>query len=209
MKQLLVLGPKGGAGKTTTARNMAVAAVLSGLRVAVLDADRQRTLSRWLERRPDTLPSIQSFEVPMRDIDSAPDPIEDVDLLIVDTPASVEDHPGALKSLIEAADLILLPSGVRGEEMDSLKETLKAVRPFARPMVVLLNGVKPKQVETSAAYRGLAVGVTVAPALIPDLAEVHRTYDVGIGVVELRGAKTADMWWENWRFIADVLGVKQ
>jgi chromosome partitioning protein len=44
MKQLLVLGPKGGVGKTTVVRNLAVAGVLSGLRVIVVDTDRQRTL---------------------------------------------------------------------------------------------------------------------------------------------------------------------
>lgn len=186
---------------------MAVCAVLSGLNVAVLDTDRQRTLSRWLDKRPETLPAIQAFEVPFKDIESAPEPIDGIQLLIIDTPASVEDHPNALRALVSAADLVLLPSGVRGEEMDSLKETLKMVRRFARPMVVMLNGVKPKLVETGAAHRGLSVGVTVAPEMIPDLAEVHRTYDVGIGVVELRGAKTAEQWQVNWRFIADVLGV--
>src|SRR4051812_30135983 len=59
MKQLLVLGPKGGVGKTTVVRNLAVAGVLSGLRVIVVDTDRQRTLSRWVDRRPESLPLIQ------------------------------------------------------------------------------------------------------------------------------------------------------
>ncbi|HEY0837766.1 MAG TPA: ParA family protein [Azospirillum sp.] len=207
MKILLVLGPKGGVGKTTLVRNLAVAAALSGLHVAVLDTDRQRTLSKWLERRPDSLMPIQLYHVPFKDITSAPEAEDGIDLLIIDTPASVEDHPKALRSLVEAATYILLPSGVRGEEMDSLRETLTALRPFQRPMGVVLNATKPQLTETKSAHRALSVGISVAPASLPDLAEVHRTYDAGIGVVELRGAKTAQAMWDIWRYTAEALGI--
>jgi chromosome partitioning protein len=209
MKQLLVLGPKGGVGKTTMVRNLAVCAVLSGYATATLDTDRQGTLTEWHDLRPDSLQPIRNFLFPFREINSAQEPMDDVDLLIIDTPASVEDHPEAMRILVKAADFILLPSGVRGEEMRSLRGTLNALREFGRPMGVVLNIIKPNLTETRAAHRGLSVGVDVASAGLPDLAEVHRTYDAGIGIVEMRGAKAADAMWKIWHFVSDRMGMVQ
>jgi chromosome partitioning protein len=209
MKQLLVLGPKGGVGKTTMVRNLAVCAALSGYATATLDTDRQGTLTDWHELRPDSLQPIRNFHFPFREITSPPESIDGIDLLIIDTPASVEDHAEAMRILVSAADFILLPTGVRGEEMRSLRGTLTALREFSRPISVVLNIIKPNLTETRAARRGLSVGVDVAPAGLPDLAEVHRTYDAGIGIVEMRGAKAAEAMWKIWHFVSERMGMVQ
>lgn len=52
---VVVTSFKGGSGKSTAVTNVAVAAVLAGLRTLVIDADPQRSLSFWLGlRRPGT-----------------------------------------------------------------------------------------------------------------------------------------------------------
>jgi len=51
MLRLLVMSPKGGSGKSTLARTLAPAAALTGLSVAVADADSQKTTLRWLQAR--------------------------------------------------------------------------------------------------------------------------------------------------------------
>jgi chromosome partitioning protein len=206
MKQLLVLGPKGGVGKTTVVRNLAVAGVLSGLRVIVVDTDRQRTLSRWVDRRPESLPLIQHAFIPFKDIEEGFEDDGNYDLMLIDTPASVEDNPQGLRAMIDAADFVLLPSGVSGEDMDSLKETLDALRSTSARQGIVPNATKPRLTETIVAHRTLSAAVDVGP-IIPDLAEVPRTYDAGIGVLELRGAKTADAVWELWNFVAARLGI--
>jgi cellulose biosynthesis protein BcsQ len=48
---ILVCKLKGGAGATTTCRELAVAAVASGLQVALVDLDSQGGLTRWWSRR--------------------------------------------------------------------------------------------------------------------------------------------------------------
>jgi chromosome partitioning protein len=206
MKQLLVLGPKGGVGKTTVVRNLAVAGVLSGLRVIMVDTDRQRTLTRWCERRPESLPLIQHIFYPFKDITEGFEDDDSYDLMIVDTPASVEDNPRGLRAMVDAADFVLLPTGASGEDMDSLKETLDALRATSTHQGIVLNAAKPRLTETIVAHRALSAAVDVGP-VIPDLAEVPRTYDAGIGVLELRGAKTADAVWTLWAFVSERLGI--
>ena len=49
-KILLICKLKGGAGATTTSRELAVAAVAAGLKVALIDLDGQGGLTRWWSR---------------------------------------------------------------------------------------------------------------------------------------------------------------
>jgi chromosome partitioning protein len=88
--------------------------------------------------------------------------------------------------------------------MDSLKETLDALRPTSARQGIVMNATKPRLTETIVAHRTLSAAVDVGP-IIPALAEVPRTYDAGIGVLELRGAKTAEAVWELWNFVASRL----
>ena len=87
---------------------------------------------------------------------------------MIDTPASVEFNLKALGALIKYADYIVIPSGVRGEEMDSLRGVLEMLRTqrTARYCVVF-NGVKPKQIEAVTAQSALAMVPDIDLAPIP------------------------------------------
>jgi len=69
-KWLLVASGKGGSGKTSTGLNMAVYAAHEGLRVVIVDLDRQATLTRWYQRRPNEAPSVTLWAGPMADASS-------------------------------------------------------------------------------------------------------------------------------------------
>lgn len=58
MKTVLIAAQKGGAGKTTLARNLSVAAALDGLRVLCLDLDPQGSLRAWWESRESETPDM-------------------------------------------------------------------------------------------------------------------------------------------------------
>src|SRR5688500_16538439 len=62
MKRVLLTSPKGGCGKTELTKHLAVAAAISGLNVAVVDFDRQRTLTRWWKRRSESMTQIEVYE---------------------------------------------------------------------------------------------------------------------------------------------------
>lgn len=60
MKIISVINLKGGAGKTTTAVNLAGALGVSGLLTAVLDLDEQRSATMWSQRAKDVASHVQN-----------------------------------------------------------------------------------------------------------------------------------------------------
>jgi len=99
MKTIVITAQKGGAGKTTLARNLAVAASHDGREVLCLDLDPQGSLRAWWEGRDADAPS-------MLDRDPAPDMLRatlnaaqaQFDLCIIDTPPAapewLNERPG-------------------------------------------------------------------------------------------------------------------
>jgi chromosome partitioning protein len=57
-RAILIANPKGGAGKTTLSINLAGWLATNGKAVSLLDLDRQKSASKWLARRPASLPAI-------------------------------------------------------------------------------------------------------------------------------------------------------
>jgi chromosome partitioning protein len=63
MRAILVANPKGGAGKTTLATNLAGALAARGEKVFLWDLDRQQSSLNWLALRPAGRPPIQRLDV--------------------------------------------------------------------------------------------------------------------------------------------------
>ena len=103
MYSILVLNPKGGAGKSTLAINLAGFFACWGVRVTIADFDAQATSMDWLAARPASCPVIQGTAV-QTDRLSIRQP---TDYLILDVPSG---HYGDdLLPWIQQADRILIP----------------------------------------------------------------------------------------------------
>lgn len=103
MRVILVHSPKGGSGKTTVSRELAVAAILAGQRAALIDLDPQGTLTGWFGRRQAETPLLLSVPAGF-DVSGLRD--TNLDELLVDTPPG---RPPFLDSLIRQADVVLVP----------------------------------------------------------------------------------------------------
>jgi chromosome partitioning protein len=206
MRLLLVLGPKGGAGKTTLARNLAVCAVATGVRTAILDTDPQGTLAEWWRLRGSDRPRIDLYRESLKDLTEVPTTLDDADLLVIDTPTAIENHLQQTEGLIQAADLVLMPVRPTPEDIRSLVAAMRYVRRINPRAAFVPSQVNVRLKETVIARRKLAGEGDIAPVDIPSLAEVYRTYEQGLGVVEVSGAKAVADFEALWRFVADRLG---
>jgi chromosome partitioning protein len=104
MPVIVVANPKGGAGKSTVATNLAGALARAGHAVMLGDVDRQQSARQWLALRPDNLPEIRGWDVARDDIVRPPKGTTHV---VLDTPAGLHDKK--LDSVLKIADRVLVP----------------------------------------------------------------------------------------------------
>jgi len=207
--RLLIAGPKGGIGKTTLSRNIAVAAALDGLSVATLDLDLQRSLTKWYSKRPDDMVPLTHFEAGMatQDIEDALQGITDFDLLVIDTPPSIEDHPDAFRLLAEAAGLILIPTGQSDDDLDSVRPWMRFVRQTKSEAAFVLNRVNPRARSFTEAKALLVRDGRVCPIEVPTYEDVIFTSSRGIGILELKGGKGSEYIAGVWSFVRAEMGL--
>jgi chromosome partitioning protein len=207
-KRVLVSGPKGGIGKTTLSRNIGVAAALHGLRVATLDLDPQRSLTLWYGKRPDEMAEIAHFQAGMvpKDIREALVGINGYDLLVIDTPPSIEDHPEVFKMLIVVTDLAIIPTGQSSDDVDIVLPWMAFMRRFGVNAWYVLNRVKPRTRGFTEAQTKLLKAGRICAVELPDYEDVQFSASRGLGLLELRNAKGGEHISGIWSFVAQELG---
>ena len=141
MRVVSVMNQKGGAGKTTTAMNVAAAAAESS-DVLLVDVDPQGSAAWWAGRAGDDLPfdfAPESNIANLAKLRELP-----YDLIIVDTPGSLE-KTGVLKEVVKQSDFVILPSEPEALSFQPLLQTVETViRPSGVDFRVLLNKLDPR-----------------------------------------------------------------
>ncbi len=207
-KWLVVASGKGGSGKTSSSLNLAVYAAHEGLKVVAVDLDRQASLTRWYERRPDEAPSLVLWGGGMPDASRAIqeiDALADVDLVVVDTPPGLDDHPDAARLLVEKADFVLVPTTQGTADIDSVVEWMKFLKRERTKSGFLLNKVQ----RTHTRYRTAKLRLNRAGALCPVdvrlLDDIEATHDHGVGVCEIRKSRGAEDFAAVWEYVRQQL----
>jgi len=142
MKTISIVSQKGGAGKTTTALALAVAAVQDGLTVVVVDTDPQTTATKWHDRRTLEQPSVVSCQVSRLPfvLDAARK--EGADLAIIDTP------PRNAEASIEAArvaDVVVIPLRPQINDLETMAAMRDILRIAGEPAAFVLINAAPIQ----------------------------------------------------------------
>jgi chromosome partitioning protein len=199
---VLVSSPKGGGGKTTICRNLAAAAAYSALSVVTADLDPQATLTIWSRRRPKTVPAIPHFKVSWDHADALLDDAEfdNVDVLFIDTPPSIETQPAAFGALLSAADLIVVPTRATFDDAESAAPFLKHLHEEGRPAVAVLNFVKPR-VNINAVKTFLLQAGELCPVEVADRTDYARAGAKGLGLVDVPGHTGAEEMHAVWAFV--------
>ena len=164
MRTLAVISQKGGAGKTTTAVHLAVAAQQEGYRVAVIDLDPQATARKWGDKRQDPEPEVIGDHA-----ERLPQLVEaacanGADLLIIDTAPNADR---ASLAAARAADLILIPCRPAAFDLEAIEATRDLAAIAKKPAYVVLNSAPIRSAITEEARRGLeAQGERVCPHVV-------------------------------------------
>lgn len=138
---ITVAQQKGGAGKTTLAANLA-ACWAPSLRVAVLDIDPQRSLSRWHALRvtkggAKVRGAVHLSEVAGWRLAAELDRLrQSHDVVIVDSPPQIETNA---KLAIRGADLVLIPVQPSLPDFWAAEGTLKLAATEQRTVRIVLN----------------------------------------------------------------------
>jgi chromosome partitioning protein len=210
VRVLLLASSKGGSGKTTTAINLAVQATHSGLRVVTIDMDRQETLTKWARLRPSEAPAIEHHTIPIGNFHEALDLIEvlaEADLVIVDTPPGIEDHPVAMRLLLRRTDFCVVPTSQSPADLNSVIEWMGSVQREEVATAFVINRSKRKNNSFGRAKLRLNRAGTLCPFDVRDLEDISSIHDVGVGVQEIGGAQGREDVEGVWDYVRKQMGI--
>lgn len=209
MQTVAVMSRKGGAGKTTIAVNLAVAAQARGRRVLLADLDVQRSAVEAMRQRPRMSPAV--FE-------AAPGKLfqlrqvcerERFDLMIIDTPPAPEVD---VLEAVRNADFCLLVARPSFLDIAAVARSGEMVRRLGRPYATVLNqapGLRgghetPTVLRAAEALR--VAGMKPTPVGLRARTTFQSAMALGLAVEEYRpGSPGAQEIERLWAFVADQL----
>lgn len=197
MKNILIVNPKGGSGKTTLATNLAGYFASMQKEVSLQDLDRQQSASSWLKRRPATLPLIHAYN-------NLNKHIREPEWVITDSPAGFRNEK--LSAAVKRADYIIIPLQPSPFDIAATADFLK----------ILLKEREVRKNRTSVAMVGMRVNSRanltyklaefVKETGLPLLTNLRnsqvytKTAEIGVSIFDLRpGLVSKDI--EQWNHL--------
>lgn len=175
MKTIVLIGQKGGVGKTTLTTALAVAATLAGYETVIIDTDPQLSATNWKARRGGERGPV----VVKSDAKTLPALLETcrqngAEYVFIDTPGKLADRPGQITpeavAAAKAADLVLIPVRQQIFEVETLAPARAVIEAAGHPAAaVVVNGAHPSTKNPADDMRQLVAGLfnlPVCPAFI-------------------------------------------
>ena len=164
MKILAIVSRKGGAGKTTIALHLAVAAEAHGITTAVFDLDPQASAALWADHRGEQFPAVVPAQAPRLAALLAQARANDADLVILDTAPHAD---GIASEAASHADAILIPCRPSALDLDAIGASIRLARAVSKPAYVVINAAPVQGVETAETRTALTgAGVELAPVVL-------------------------------------------
>ena len=191
MKVLIVASQKGGAGKTTLAAHLAVAAEeVLPKKVVILDGDPQGSLSAWWNSREFEYPALASST-----LDELPEKIDQLkeagfELVIIDTPPAITN---AIAKMVNLADLVLIPTRPSPHDLRAVGSTVSIALEENKPFIFVVTQAKANARLTTQAMAALSEHGTVSSTIIHDRVEYASSMINGETVGEVnKRSRSAD-----------------
>jgi chromosome partitioning protein len=190
MRTIAFVTQKGGAGKSTLASNISVAAKHAGERVFVIDLDPLRSLVKWSTLRGHGEIAVE--HIPAAKLAKALEALEKkgVTLVVIDAPGEDSEN---LAAAIRAADLCVIPARPNVFDLWASEVTRAKVKEAGKEYAFLLNQVPPAQ-QTARVEQGAkalqAMGGLLAP-MVSARVDYQEAARHGLGVAELHPSSVA------------------
>jgi chromosome partitioning protein len=203
MRTLAFVTQKGGAGKTTLAATIAVAAVETGEKVIVLDLDPQGSLAAWGNDRDADAPTVDSL--PSDKVTQLAQVLAALEkkgftLAILDCAGIVSTSTNLA---IKAADLCLIPTRPTRLDIRATKPTIQALMSLKSSFAFILNQCPPthRGGRAAEAAEGLSLLGALLEPKVAQRADFQDALAAGQGVTEYaphgKAADEARLLWKN------------
>jgi chromosome partitioning protein len=198
---------KGGVGKSSSARSLAVQALIDGMRTAIIDADPQGTVLAWAKRREAKAPAVYGLDGTTLDERLVSLRAAKADLVVIDTPPSV--HP-IIGMAAQASDLVLVVTGPYPDDLSAIGSTVQIAKGQGRGGGIILNRTPSKSTALQLARGALAVfDLPICPTAI--VQRVAHPYSSSEGMTAQEwepGGTAAKEIEEVWRWTRGLLGIE-
>jgi chromosome partitioning protein len=200
MNVIVLASQKGGAGKTTLAAHLAIAAETAGAGPAVLiDTDPQGSLSGWWNVREASTPALAPTTIAELPNKLAALSAAGYAVAVVDTPPAITD---AIRAVVATADLVLIPTRPSPHDLRAVGSTVELIQDAARPFVFIVTQAKPNTRLTVQAVAALSAHGVVAQAIVHDRVDYAGSMIDGRTVIETDGkGRSAAEIAELWKFV--------
>jgi chromosome partitioning protein len=123
MRAVMIANPKGGAGKTTLATNLAGHFANKGQKVTLCDLDRQQSALRWMAFRDPVLPPVTGYFAGNQMLFNLP---KEPDWVVLDAPAGLQGYK--LSDYLRLVDKVVVPVVPSVFDMAATEDFLNSVR---------------------------------------------------------------------------------
>lgn len=189
MKTICLISQKGGAGKTTLALNLAVAAEQQGHPCVVVDLDPQASAMGWHDTRQQEAPDVISIQASrIHDIQNTAME-QGARLMIIDT--APHSDTAALKAA-KASDLLLIPCRPSILDVRAIATSVDIASLAQKKAVAVLNSVPPRGTLTDEATEAInSYGLEILPEQLGQRAAFVHSLTLGQSVLEYEPAGKA------------------
>ncbi len=164
MKTLAIISQKGGAGKTTLALHLAVAARIKKKTAAIIDLDPQASAANWGDSREDEYPVVVSAQSARLSNVLAAAKEAGAKLAIIDTAPHSES---AALAAARASDLVIIPCRPAILDLRAIGSTVDLVKLAKAKACIVLNAVPSRGTLADEAVEAVSsYGVKVLPVRI-------------------------------------------
>ncbi|MCK9377397.1 MAG: ParA family protein [Syntrophobacterales bacterium] len=200
MKTIVLASQKGGAGKTTLAAHLAVAAEKAGDGPCVLiDTDPQASLAAWWNVREEELPSFAPAT--LKELPGKLEALAKAGFVyaFIDTPPAITE---SIRTVVAQADFVIIPTRPSPHDLRAVGRTVELAADVGRPFAFAVTQAKSNSRLTVQAMAALSEHGVVAGAIVHDRVDYAASMIDGRTVLETgpRGRSAGEVI-ELWAFV--------